>query len=195
MSSEYSQMEFSERLKRVRSDLSLSQKEMAEKLSIALSTYQYYERGEREAPVSCVCKIASFGVNLDWLLTGVGNPYKSIEPKPEIKHEKTLSSPECSTNYSEIGDAEIIQRFNDKRYAKELNSNLVELEQLNQEAFKKVGPYIKGLLDGLRMPRSDGPYSGPDRRVKQRRVKDNPKKNKAEKDRRSGKERRVAAQR
>lgn len=77
-----------------------------------------------------------------------------------------------------------------------MNSGLVELERLNQEAFKKVGPYIKGLLDGVRITSSGCPnYTGPDHRVAERRVKDNPEKLKGEKDRRSGKERRVAAQR
>jgi transcriptional regulator with XRE-family HTH domain len=194
MSSKYIQLELADRLKKVRSDLSLSQKEMADRLSIALSTYQYYERGQREAPVSFVCKIASFGVSFDWLLTGAGKPYTSIESTPSaIKHKRADSAPEHPANFAEITDTEIIEQFCDKKYARDLNLHLVELERLNSEAFKKVDPYIKGMLDGLRMkPTQCCMYKGPDRRTEERRGKDNPEKFKGAKDRRSGKDRRIA---
>jgi transcriptional regulator with XRE-family HTH domain len=134
-------------------------------------------------------------VDLNWLLTGKGGPYLSLDSKVKLDDGKRQPSPSSVPKASEISDAEIIEQFSDKRYAKELNSSLVELEQLNQQAFQKVGPYIKGLLEGLRMPRPCCQHTGPDRRVAQRRVKDDPKKYKGAKDRRSGKERRVAAQR
>ena len=43
---------------------------MASSLDIAISTYQHYERDEREAPASLIPKIAAFGFSYEWLLTG-----------------------------------------------------------------------------------------------------------------------------
>jgi transcriptional regulator with XRE-family HTH domain len=65
-------MELFNRLKQVRKWLRQSQTDMAVKLGIATSTYQHYERGEREIPSPILQKIVSFGFNPIWLLTGKG---------------------------------------------------------------------------------------------------------------------------
>lgn len=170
--------------------------DFAKKSGIKQATLFNYTKGRMPNAESLYNICNNLGVSIDWLLAGRGEPYLSSTAYKENPGEKEAQvSQESSSNNFEISDTEIIQGFSDKRYARELNSSLVELEQLNQEAFKKVGPYIKGLLEGLRTPRPCCQYAGPDRRVAQRRVKDNTKKYKGEKDRRSGKDRRVAAQR
>jgi transcriptional regulator with XRE-family HTH domain len=64
-------MELSGRIKEIRVKSGLSQKELAEKLGIAVSTYQYYERGERIPPADFIGNlITSFGVDAAWLVTG-----------------------------------------------------------------------------------------------------------------------------
>ena len=45
-------------LKGLRYDLSLTQKEMADKLEVSLASYQRYERYEVEAPMSMIIKLA-----------------------------------------------------------------------------------------------------------------------------------------
>ncbi len=60
--------------------LGFSQKEMAKKLGIATSTYQYYERGERDIPAHIFCQLATtFKVSPLWLLTGEGEMF--LEPR------------------------------------------------------------------------------------------------------------------
>jgi transcriptional regulator with XRE-family HTH domain len=186
-----------ERLKWVRKDKGLTQKAFSEPLGTSSGYISEVEQGKKTPGSDFLVSLSRvWGVGIDWLLTGVGNPYPSIESKPEIKPEKLQSSPESSQNKSEITDAEIIEQFSDKKYARELSLHLVELERLSSEAFKKVDPYIKGLLDGLRMKPTDCcGFKGTNRRSTERRVKDKPGKFKGAKDRRSGKDRRVAVQR
>ena len=60
--------------------LGFSQKEMAKKLGIATSTYQYYERGERDIPAYIFCQlVTTFKVSPLWLLTGEGEMF--LEPR------------------------------------------------------------------------------------------------------------------
>lgn len=59
----------SERLKKVRIDSGLSQKEMADKLFIPLRTYQSYERGERDLSTAVVLAIClTFNISSDYLI-------------------------------------------------------------------------------------------------------------------------------
>lgn len=67
-------MELHDRIKRVRKSAKLTQYDIAKKLEIAPSTYQYYERGERQPNADFLINlIVSFGVNSAWLLLGEGN--------------------------------------------------------------------------------------------------------------------------
>ncbi len=86
--------EIGERLKVVRKTLDLSQKEMADRLGIATSTYQYYERGERDVPAYLIYRLAAlFEVSPVWLLTGKGRSFLSAErPSPESKPLEAILS-------------------------------------------------------------------------------------------------------
>ena len=48
---------------------------MAKNLNIATSTYQYYERGERDTPGSVIKILTMYGVNPVWMIIGDGPPY------------------------------------------------------------------------------------------------------------------------
>lgn len=71
-------------MKLLRREWKLTQKEMAKKLDIAISTYQYYERGERDIPSTSLMDLTSFGVDSKWLLTGKGQMFN-------IKHSSFFS--------------------------------------------------------------------------------------------------------
>ncbi len=59
------------RLSAVRRQAKLSQEEMAEKLGVSRSAYQYYERGERDLTGSLLLKVfEQFGVDPLWILEG-----------------------------------------------------------------------------------------------------------------------------
>lgn len=60
-----------DRLSVVRKAAGLSQSEIAEKLDISRSSYQYYERGERDLPASLLLKICNlFDDDAHRILTG-----------------------------------------------------------------------------------------------------------------------------
>ena len=57
------------RIRDLREDHDLSQKEIAAYLSCDQSLYSKYERGERDIPLSAVCKLADYyQVSLDYLV-------------------------------------------------------------------------------------------------------------------------------
>ncbi len=62
-------MNYSERMKLLRTGHHDSQQKIASILGIALRTYQYYERGQREPTVSVIIALAElYGVSTDYLL-------------------------------------------------------------------------------------------------------------------------------
>jgi hypothetical protein len=162
-----------------------SEKEFANKLGISPPDFSKRKKTGTLLPLIIDWGIAE-KVNLNWLLTGG----EEVDPKGQE------SSPEHSPKPVENNFPDLINQFKDRCYAKDLNARLVELERLNSEAFKKVGVYTRGLLDGILSVSSKcQKYNGPDRRFAERREKSSPKKYKGTKDRRSGKDRRVAVQR
>ena len=63
------------RLSAVRRQEKLTQEEMAERLQVSRSAYQYYERGERDLPGSLLLKVfQEFEVDPLWVLEGEIEP-------------------------------------------------------------------------------------------------------------------------
>lgn len=63
------------RLSAVRRQKKLSQKEMAERLQVSRSAYQYYERGERDVPGSLLLRVfQEFEADPLWVLEGEVEP-------------------------------------------------------------------------------------------------------------------------
>jgi hypothetical protein len=161
-----------------------SEKEFANKIGLSAPDFSKRKKSGTLLPLIIDWGIAE-KVNLNWLLTG---GEEADQREPESPSDR--SSTPIENNFPEL-----INQFKDRCYAKDLNARLVELERLNSEAFKKVGVYTRGLLDGILSVSSKcQKYDDPDRRYTERRVKSSPKKYKGTKDRRSGKDRRVAVQ-
>lgn len=67
------------RIRDMREDKDLTQKQIAEHLMCDQSLYSKYERGEREIPLSLIIKFADFyNVNIDYLVgrSSVSKRYK-----------------------------------------------------------------------------------------------------------------------
>lgn len=67
------------RIRDMREDKDLTQKQIAEYLMCDQSLYSKYERGEREIPVSLLIKLADYyDVNMDYLIgrTSLSKRYK-----------------------------------------------------------------------------------------------------------------------
>lgn len=66
------------RLKNIREDADITQKEIADYLHIKQNTYSQYENGQRQLPVETLIKLAAyFNVSTDFILelTDIEKPY------------------------------------------------------------------------------------------------------------------------
>lgn len=62
-------MEYWEKIKALREDRDLTQKNICTYLNIAQNTYSQYENGKREIPISILIKLCLyFGVSSDYIL-------------------------------------------------------------------------------------------------------------------------------
>ena len=80
-----------ERLRELREDCGLYQKEVAEALGCTQQTYSRYETGELEPSVKGLRILADlFGTSSDYLicLTNTKKPYRRIDPNKKKKAEK-----------------------------------------------------------------------------------------------------------
>lgn len=60
---------FAQRLKRLRTERNLLQKDLARTLGVSTSAYGFYEQGKRQPDLDTLCKLAVyFGVSIDYLL-------------------------------------------------------------------------------------------------------------------------------
>jgi phage repressor protein C with HTH and peptisase S24 domain/transcriptional regulator with XRE-family HTH domain len=87
-------MEISTRLKEIRDSFGLSQKEFAERLRTNQRNLSKYETGGANVPDELKQVLASFGVNLHWLVTGDGEPFlPNQKPFPLNNEQKQKSEP------------------------------------------------------------------------------------------------------
>ncbi len=71
-------MSIYQRIRDLREDNDLSQKDVAEHFDLHLTTYRRWELGEREIPVTMVIKLCYFyNVSADYLL-GITNEYTTL---------------------------------------------------------------------------------------------------------------------
>lgn len=68
-------MEIYERLIAVRNQFNESQAQFSQRLGLAQSTYANYEKGIRSIPDDLKIKLTQFGINLTWLIAGIGEMY------------------------------------------------------------------------------------------------------------------------
>ena len=67
------------RIKDLREDMDLTQKELAEYLHIKQNTYLQYENGQRQIPINCLIALARlYNTSVDYILrlTDVREPYR-----------------------------------------------------------------------------------------------------------------------
>lgn len=66
------------RLKDLREDRDVKQKELAELLNVKQNTYSQYENGKREIPLEILWKLADFyDVSVDYLIGRTENPTRT----------------------------------------------------------------------------------------------------------------------
>lgn len=81
------------RIRNIREDNDLTQKQMGEYLHLAQRSYSRYENGERAMPVETLIQIADlFGTSVDYLVerTDVKNPYKYAKKYDKYRKNKII---------------------------------------------------------------------------------------------------------
>ena len=67
------------RLRDLREDHDLTQRELAEKLHISQNTYSQYENGVRQLPIEMLIELSKiYNVSTDYILRLTNNPKRSI---------------------------------------------------------------------------------------------------------------------
>lgn len=84
------------RLKDLREDADLSQKDIATVLNVRQNTYSQYETGTRQIPIDCLIKLALYyNTSVDYIITFTDDPL----PHPLSKYFTDLLSSTKSEAY------------------------------------------------------------------------------------------------
>ena len=76
------------RIRNLREDNDLTQKQISKFLNISQVAYSYYELSRRNIPIELLCKLADFyNTSVDYILyrTDIDTPYSRFEEKQFIK--------------------------------------------------------------------------------------------------------------
>lgn len=129
-----------DRFRLLRQKLGLSQKEMAEGLGVPSTTISKYERGEVKPAADILAKIANtYGVNLNWLLTGLGDMFIKTEAENsflEVMKKHNLGNEEAPL---------ILEELLNSPATKEVVLKLLKAKRGNKEALTDVQKMIRGL--------------------------------------------------
>lgn len=106
-------MEFHERLTKLRNHFGYTQKELAKKIGVSLSTYIKYERNERTPKFNTLFLLSAFfDVSLDYLLCNPFSEKQNLvysEESPEDYRNINLQLERISKNIENISEIENIQ--------------------------------------------------------------------------------------
>lgn len=170
---------FFDRLRLMREKLEYSQKKLGELVGVSSNTIQSWEKDTYPKGNDLALLSKILNCSIDWLLRGdTSTANDSNISEPPTQHDSVI----------ELEHSNLIKRFKNKAFAKDLSEYLIDLESINEEAFREVGSYIRGLVQGLKL--AGEPGGGPDRRKHQRRQQNDSEKAPDGVDRRSGNDRR-----
>lgn len=80
---------FGDRLKKIRKAKKLTKEKTAELMGITTLTYSRYERNIRKPDLDFVKKFGNhFNINFNWLIDGVGEPFRDAAMKIDENEEK-----------------------------------------------------------------------------------------------------------
>lgn len=100
------EIQFKDNLKRLRKNAGMTQKELSEKLGVALSTVAMWETGCRHPDYRTLNKIAAFyGVSYDELLSGAENEAENSGDDVSELRDLLRSRPEMKMLFSVSKDA------------------------------------------------------------------------------------------
>ena len=115
------------RIKELRKELQMTQKDFAAKIKVSPNSIARYELGDRkpsDAIINSICR--EFNINEDWLRTGSGEMYTSINPDERYA--------------SNVGK---LQRTDDEIIINWVNA----IAETSPEVLKQVEEFMKKILD------------------------------------------------
>lgn len=120
------------RIRKIRKENNLSQKQLAKKLSVSQATVGHYEKNKRNPSIDNLIKLADIGnVSLDWLITG---------KKGNIKINNMVS--EKKSNYKTSEYKTLIEILENDKKLKELIFNLVTDLKKTKSDLKNIKNYL-----------------------------------------------------
>lgn len=134
------------RLKIRREKLGLSQKDLAERIGVSTNTIQSWERDTFPKGDALILLSEQLKCSIDWLLTGRSGGQISDHENPEkedLDYEQG--------NMIVLQHIDLIKKFKDRESAKSANNELLNIERMNEMAFREVVSYIKGIANGLKL--------------------------------------------
>lgn len=135
---------FGERVFRLRTELSLSQLELAKKIGASKGTIQNYENNTLPKGEYAIKLARVFGCSIDWLLTGK-NPHIAQEQPHKKKSQPSVITPEIRERMVSEHQ-ELVTKFQDTESGREFNELLVELEALDKREYYMHLGYTKRLV-------------------------------------------------
>jgi len=131
-------MTFAQRLKTLREEKKLSQRELAKLIKMASSTLGMYETGKREPDFDTVSKIADFfHVSVDYLLG-------RKDPTPLDTQNETNKKAFCDAVKN---DPELLEFWEDTKDREELKEMLKQAKKLGPAAIRQVVRFMKFVED------------------------------------------------
>lgn len=130
-----------ERLMYILDELNLGPGALADKLQISKDRIKKIKYGKAKISTDIALLIEQvFGFDFKWIMTGMDSPYS-----PENTNQKPKTS-----NVFEYRHMELIREFDNKQLALNITHDLIELEKLDPESFKRIESYLKGAVDTIR---------------------------------------------
>lgn len=131
------------RLKIIRDQLGLTQEALGKMLGLNRLNITNLESGKVKISTLHALAIEHvLNVNKEWLLYGKGNPFIDRPETPAETAEITRAGVERQ---------DLIKRFRKPEIAKEINEDLIELEELDDPLYIDVAKHIKSSVNAARV--------------------------------------------
>lgn len=131
-----------------------SDKDVAKAIGMKPNAF-YNRKTSNSVPLTeFVCLANTKNVNIEWLVNGVGPMYKGdiATSEKKISHDPE-EKPIEKSNVTKviIEHQKLLTLFKDPERAKEINENLIEIEQLSDELMESIAQHIKSSLTAARV--------------------------------------------
>ena len=116
-------------------------------LKIGMKPNAFYNRKAKGSIplIEFVCLANTYNVSINWLVNGIEPIFNNEVPEEHHKNKKAEKN-----NFIAVDHYDMVKNFQDQTRAKQINRNLLKIEQHNKQAFRDIDNYIKGIVNGLK---------------------------------------------